>query len=233
MSRGIELTQTLGVSPRAVDARAGDKRILITANEKRVYSMANLVRAIDRTQARPEDIIVVLDGDDWFCTDDALQLIVDTYGQYDCWMTYGSWVSNVEHIIGGLPGYSEGTTDFRNVEWRATAVRTWKKWLWDLIDDEDLRDEKGDYLAVAEDLAVMFPMLEMSGTDKARHIPQTLMLYNRANPASVGNINRAELERLAEYVRRKPRYRPLTAKPPRLRRASYLEAPFPSQSIQS
>lgn len=202
-----------GTLERATEARAGDERILITPNKKRMYSMANLVAAIKRSQARPEDIIVVLDGDDWLRTDDALQIIVDTYRNEDCWMTYGSWISNVEHIVGGLPAYTDGTTDFRNVEWRATAVRTWKKWLWDLIDDRDLRDEKGDYLPVAEDLAVMLPMLEMSGTSKAKHIPQTLMLYNRANPASVGNIKRSELERLAAYVRSKPRYQPLLAKP--------------------
>ena len=202
-----------GTLERAIEARSGDDRILITANEQRMYSMANLVHAIDRSQARPEDIIVVLDGDDWLCNDDALQIIVDTYRKYDCWMTYGSWVSNVEHIVGGLPAYAEGTTDFRNEEWLATAVRTWKKWLWDLIDDQDLRDKKGNYLRVAEDVAVMFPMLEMSGTAKARHIPQTLMLYNRANPACVGNIHRHELERLAAYVRGKPRYSALTVKP--------------------
>jgi len=218
---------------RAVEASAGDKRILITANEKRMYSMANLVSAIERSQARPDDIIVVLDGDDCFCADNALQLIVDTYRRYDCWMTYGSWESNVSHVVGGLPGYADGTTDFRNVEWLATAVRTWKKWLWDLIDDADLRDEKGEYLHVAEDLAVMFPMLEMSGTRNARHIPETLMLYNRANPACVGNIRRAELERLAEYVRRKPRYQPLSVKPmPRSGASSFETPPSPDQ-IQS
>src|SRR5205823_1838336 len=156
--------------------------------EQRLYSMANLVRAIERSRAQPEDIIVVLDGDDWFYTENALQIIADTYATYDCWLTYGSWVSNVAHIAGRLPAYDEGTTDFRHAEWLATAVRTWKKWLWDLIDDKDLRDEKGEYFSVVEDLAVMLPMLEMSGTSRAQHIPDILMLYNRANPACVGNI---------------------------------------------
>jgi hypothetical protein len=220
-----------GTLERAIEASSGDERILITANEERMYSMANLVGAIDRSQAQPEDIIVVLDGDDWLCNDDALQIIVDTYRKYDCWMTYGSWVSNVEHIVGGLPAYEEGTTDFRNEEWLATAVRTWKKWLWDLIDDQDLRDERGEYLRVAEDVAVMFPMLEMSGTGKAKHIPQTLMLYNRANPACVGNINRPALERLAAYVRHKPRYAALTVKPLSQVTLSHI-ASAPSQSVQ-
>jgi hypothetical protein len=197
---------------RAVEARGDDERIVVTRNERRLYSTANLVRAVERSRARPEDIIVVLDGDDWLHTGHALQIIADTYARYDCWMTYGSWVSNVWHIPGRLPAYDEGTTDFRRAEWLATAVRTWKKWLWDLIDDKDLRDTNGEYFPVVEDLAVMLPMLEMSGTSRAKHISDILMLYNRANPACVGNTMRGEMERIAQDLRSKTRYQPLRAK---------------------
>ena len=197
----------------ATETKGDDERITITYNDQRLYSMANLVRAIGRSSAQPEDVIVILDGDDWFYTKDALQIIADTYSGSDCWMTYGSWVSNVPHMAGKLPAYPEGTTDFRNAEWLATGVRTWKKWLWDLIDDKDFRNESGEYFSVVEDLAVMFPMLEMSGTTRAKHIPEVLMLYNRANPACVGNTQREEMERVAQYLRSKPRYHALTTKP--------------------
>jgi glycosyltransferase involved in cell wall biosynthesis len=196
----------------AILVKERDKRIEITQNESRLYSTANLVRGIERSRAGPEDIIVILDGDDWFNTDDALQIIVDTYAEHDCWMTYGSWVSNVPHIVGPLPAYPEGATNFRQREWLATAVRTWKKWLWDLVDDGDLRDENGQYFSVVEDLATMFPMLEMSGTRKARHISEVLMLYNRANPACVGNIKRSEMEQTAQNIRAKIPYQPLRTK---------------------
>src|SRR5436305_9507467 len=112
---------------KAVETKADDDRITITRNDRRLYSMANLMRAIERSCAQPEDLIVILDGDDWFYTEYALQIIADTYSKYDCWMTYGSWVSNVAHVTGGLPAYAESTTNFRQAEWLATAVRTWKK----------------------------------------------------------------------------------------------------------
>jgi glycosyltransferase involved in cell wall biosynthesis len=197
---------------KAVETKAGDERINITCNDRPLYSMANLVRAIERSCAQPEDIIVILDGDDWFYTKYALQIINDTYAKHDCWMTYGSWVSNVEHVPGRLPAYEESTADFRRAKWLATAMRTWKKWLWDLIDDKDLRDENGEYFSVVEDLAVMFPMLEMSGISRVKHIPDILILYNRANPACVGNIKRGEMDRIAQYLRSKPRYRLLEDK---------------------
>ena len=89
-----------------------DARIIVTRNLTPLYSMANLVRAIERSQAQPEDGIVVLDGDDWLDTDQALQVIVGTYNNYDCWPTYGSWVPNVDDgYVGQWPPYPEGITD--------------------------------------------------------------------------------------------------------------------------
>src|SRR5206468_5255076 len=52
----------------AVLARNADRRIRITRNRNRLYSMVNLTRAVERSAAEPDDIIVVLDGDDWFAT---------------------------------------------------------------------------------------------------------------------------------------------------------------------
>src|SRR5260370_20794341 len=71
---------------QAVLAREGDRRIHIHQNTQRQYSMMNLIRAIGRSQAQPDDMIVVLDGDDWFATPDALRIIHDTYENSGCWM---------------------------------------------------------------------------------------------------------------------------------------------------
>jgi glycosyltransferase involved in cell wall biosynthesis len=198
---------------RALEARADDTRISIISNQHRLYSLTNLINAIERSAAQPEDIIVNLDGDDWFYDNDALQIIADTYARYDCWMTYGSWISHVAYTPERFPAYAEGTNDFRATEWLATAVRTFKKWLWDLVDLEDLKDEQGEYFRVAEDLAVIFPMLEMSGTGKAKKIPDILMLHNRTDPALMDELKKKEIERVGRYIRTRPRYEQLPNKP--------------------
>ncbi len=200
---------------RALDAAGSEDRIFITQNAGRLYSMANLVYGIERSHALPEDVIVVLDGDDWFHVDNALEIIANTYKTHDCWITYGSWISNKPDSISHRqwPAYETGENDFRNKRWLATAVRTWKKWLWELVDDSDLRDEQGDYFRVAEDLAAVFPMLEMSGTARARHIPDVLMVYNRANPHCVGDTMWMELRKNDAYIRSKPPYLRLKEKP--------------------
>lgn len=200
----------------AVRARGADTRIHIWRNTRRMYSMANLIQAIRRSRAEPDDVIVNLDGDDWFRHDRALRIIADTYARYDCWMTYGSWVSNYTgpDAPGGLwPAYPERTTDFRRTRWLATAVRTWKKWLWDRIDDRDLRDSTGNYYRASEDQAVMLPLLEMSTTAKARHIAEGIMVYNQLNPYASCYYMAGEMERNAVHLSRGKPYRPLLGQP--------------------
>jgi glycosyltransferase involved in cell wall biosynthesis len=168
---------------RALRASGGDPRIRVKRNETRRYSMCNLIHATQNSNAEPEDVIVTLDGDDWFADSNALRMIADAYEQFDCWVTYGSWLSNVAGPSGrpnGLwPAYPEGTTNFRGHRFLGTAVRTWKKWLWDHLRDGDLRSDSGEYVRVSEDQMVMIPLLEMCGTSKAKHIAAPIMVYNK------------------------------------------------------
>ncbi len=201
----------------ATSAASGDARISIYLNQTRQYSMVNLIRAIERSEAAPDDVIVVLDGDDWFATPDALRIVADTYRNSGCWMTYGSWVSDPpdleEERSGRWPAYGVNTIDFRSAPWLGTAPRTWKRWLWDLIDDRDFRDAEGRYLRVTEDMASMLPMLEMSGTARARHIAEVLMVYNRTSPYACGLTCPEEMFANARYLRSRPPYSRLEVRP--------------------
>lgn len=165
---------------RAVDACGDDGRIQVVSNTERRYSLRNQIDAIARSGDDPEDVIVSLDGDDWFTRNDALGLIAKAY-ESGAWMTYGSWFSppGGESGTGNWPAYPEGLTDFRHHRWLATAVRTWKRWLWEKIDDSSLRDDEGEYFRIAEDRAIMYPLLEMCGTERARHIAEPIMFYNQ------------------------------------------------------
>jgi hypothetical protein len=104
------------------------------------------------------------------------------------------------------PAYPEGTSQFRKTRWMATAVRTWKVWLWNKVEDRDLRDSTGAYYRVSEDQAVMLPLLEMSGTGKARHIPEALMVYNQLNPHAAGKHMAEEMLRNAIHLERQCPY---------------------------
>ena len=199
-----------------MDAAAGEPRIHVHANHAQRYSMANLVDAIRRSGAASEDVIVVLDGDDWLAGDDSLQIIADAYERLDCWLTYGSWLS-VKLAPSGKPhgcwpAYPEETVDFRSHPFLGTAVRTWKRWLWDHLRDDDLRDDCGEYVRVSEDKMVMIPLLELCGTARARHIATPIMIYNKIVDCTVGDPFAEERVRNAALIARRQPYPRLIAK---------------------
>ncbi|HEX7155102.1 MAG TPA: glycosyltransferase family A protein [Thermoanaerobaculia bacterium] len=193
---------------RALDAARGDARIHVTRNDRRQFAMENVVNAVARSGEDKNDILVILDGDDWFATNRALETIAQTYREQDAWLTYGSWISNVKPNDGRWPAYADD--NFRAGPWRGTAVRTFKRWLWERIADRDLRDVDGSYFRVVEDQAYMLPMLEMATTRHARHISDVLMVYNRANPHCVGKVMRDDMYRAQDVIRARKPYPALT-----------------------
>jgi hypothetical protein len=56
-------------------------------------------------------------------------------------------------------------------------------------------------------------MLEMSGTARARHIPDVLMVYNRTTPHACGKVAYAEMTGNAAWLRSRPPYAPLVRRP--------------------
>jgi glycosyltransferase involved in cell wall biosynthesis len=198
--------------PLARAAAGCDPRIHVYHNAQWQGPMRNTIEAIQRSDAGPEDVIVILDGDDRFAIPDALRIIQNAYRDFDCWLTYGSWVSDQPDQQGLWPAYPDGLQDFRSHRWLGTAVRTWKRWLWDLIDDSDFRDAAGEYLAVGEDQAILLPMLEMSGA-RAKHIPEALMIYTRSSPHRVCYTRDPESRRNSRYIVELPPYAKLAGRP--------------------
>jgi glycosyltransferase involved in cell wall biosynthesis len=198
----------------AIDAAGTDFRIELVRNVVPRFALANLVAAVNRARPGPDDVIVVLDGDDRLNLPDALSIVVATYERTGCWMTYGSWVSDQPERAPGLwPAYPEGTDDFRAAPWRATHLRTWKQWLWDLVRDRDLRDDDGHYFRSAVDLAVMIPMLEMSGTPRARHIAEPLCYLNRGYFWRTSDARYQEQQHNDRLIRSRPPYPRLGGRP--------------------
>ena len=57
---------------------------------------------------------MILDGDDRLNVDHALSTLVEAYDRHACWMTYGSWVSEIPGRPSGMwPAYPDGIEDFR------------------------------------------------------------------------------------------------------------------------
>ncbi len=86
-------------------------------------------------------------------------------------------------------------------------MRTWKSWLWKKIKKEDLQDDSGKYWSVAGDLSFMFPMLEMSGEEHFKFIPDVLYIYNESNPLNDHKVNMNKVVSTVNIIRNKTEYK--------------------------
>ena len=155
----------------------------------------------------PDDIIMIVDLDDYLSHNNVLNKINDTYNKYKCWLTYGSflWLSNNTTEGIAYPDDVIKYKAFREYEWRAIHPQTFKGFLWNNIKKEDLQDND-NYLMSSYDQAIMYPMLEMSPPDKIKFIKDTLYIYDDSNPLNVGKTRKQEQIDNEKLFRNKQKY---------------------------
>jgi glycosyltransferase involved in cell wall biosynthesis len=180
-----------------------DNFILIQ-NHKRQFALKSRVVAVDQIALfhggiNDEDVIVHLDGDDWFADENSLRKLAEAYHD-DTLVTYGGAVrlqnqqfsepfmhalsdNQIEKKWGKKvgPKYPEEVIlnrQYRSYPWGACHCRTFKYKLYKQIYRQDFIDPQGEYLKYATDMAVFIPILEMAGT-KIKYIEDTIYIYNR------------------------------------------------------
>jgi len=78
----------------------GDDRFILISNSEKKFKLRNMDELFrDTNLFDDEDIIVELDGDDWFYDDNVLKLINSKYNSNPkLWLTSGSWVWSNRHV---------------------------------------------------------------------------------------------------------------------------------------
>ncbi len=146
--------------------------------------MATMVQAIEALDCNPDDVIVILDGDDWLFNETVLERVAKVYEEGDVWLTYGQHVRYRKGNLGCAaplkPRWIRKRI-YRKKRWLFTHLRTFKAFLWNEIRPEDLRDPEGNYWKATSDMATMFPMIEMAG-NHFRFLPDIHYVYNDGNP---------------------------------------------------
>jgi len=190
-------------------AMGPDKRFKLTKNRKKRYALGNISRTIEKADCNHDDVIILIDGDDWLASSYSLSTLAHAYDEKDCLMTYGSYVYNPTGQRGVEPSqYPDEVIKnnlFREDAWRASHLRSFKYSLWKNLNHDDLKDEEGKYYSMAYDQAIMLPLLEMAST-RSKYIEETLYVYNKDNPLSVEKIKAAEQHLTAQEIRSKKPY---------------------------
>lgn len=183
-------------------------------HEENMGALKSIVDGIKLLSPDDDDVIVLVDGDDWLAHDGVLKKLEIVYGQEkSVWITWGQYQVSPKAWLPTRPASPVPedvlkSGDFRAIPWIFWPLRTFKAFLWREILDGDLRDSQGEYYRLSWDQALMFPMLEMA-RERSFFVDEVLYIYNLENPLSDFKISRDEQELATEEIRRKKPYKRL------------------------
>lgn len=205
-----------------LDACSTDKTFEIAKEYEKTYRNFKAVRSDARRaqvanisaltkMARDHTIIVSVDGDDTLKNNSVLKVLDEAYGDGEVWLTYGSHeTTSTGRRADWTHEYPRSVVrngSYRNHDWLATHLRTYRKELFLKIDEDDLHRD-GDWMNTTGDQAIMLPMLEMGGA-RHKYIHDILYVYNDLNAHSDSNTNVNKQVEMANYIKAKKRYSPL------------------------
>lgn len=177
-------------------------------NEERLHTITNIHQTIQRINPQPNDVICILDGDDYLCRNDAMNIINSLY-QDETLLTYGQYL-----FPWGKTGHCkayENELDFlKNLKsgFLASHLKTFKYKLYEkfLSLDPNLdyfKSENGEFFSMTGDVALMTPLMEIAGYDRIKFNETPIYQY-RLHENSDQNISRELQLKFEKEIYRKP-----------------------------
>jgi glycosyltransferase involved in cell wall biosynthesis len=206
--------RTADIVQQFVKDKKVEHKLRLVRNPERVGAHLNIYRAVHSCD--DDEIIVLVDGDDWLAHDHVLSQLNEVYSLNDTWITYGQFKIYPSENLGAcraLPQDRIKKNSIRSFPWLVTHLKTFYAWLYKRIKIEDLFFD-GKFIRRVGDLAVMYPMLEMAGFH-SKFIPDVLYIYNRANELNFfkkggdAYVSDDERDRNLKLIKVRPRYLPL------------------------
>lgn len=176
-----------------------DERISLRVGEERAWLMGNTLAALRSLDAAPGDVVAILDGDDWLM-DTCLEKTWQAHGRgYDLVYT-DEEIEGQDHSI-AAPLIKAAPV--RRQAWCFSQLRSFKHYLFSLLEDDAFRDRDGNHFRAAGDLALYLPMAELAGAEKIGFIPERLYHY-RVHEACNFKVLRTEQLRNNWDIRNRP-----------------------------
>lgn len=162
---------------------------------ERVTALPNIHNGIMQFANEPDDIVIIVDGDDFLFNRTVLSDINDFYVKNpECWLMYGS-----SKVTNGHPCYASkySEKEFENIRrapFRVSHIRTFRAGLYHQIEKQDptyncMKNSEGNWYTVSYDACIIFPMLEMAGYEHVFYNENPFYIYNVDNPISDDRLN--------------------------------------------
>ncbi len=188
-----------------------DERVKLIINTERKTALENLHNAI-LNHCEKDDIVAIVDGDDWLSTINSLNVINDLYNSGEFWIVYGSSFASDGTKINSKKYTPEEFLALRNWNMYISHIRTFKAGLYFKIKEQDpeykcLKDKNNEFYKMTYDCAMLFPMMEMAGYDRIKYNEKLVYVYNRQNPLSDCYVNEPLQKSIHEEINKKQKFK--------------------------
>ena len=187
----------------------GDERFTVIKNKEKKFALRNIYEGTELMNPEPEDVIVNLDGDDWFANKNVLSKLNEVYSTSDALLTYGNHVNYPDGMptwpLFKYPNDVVQENSFRTFRFLASHLRTYKYKLWKMINPDDLKDAAGEFYSTGWDVAYMIPMMEMA-SERFKFIHENLYVYNNDNPINDYKVDHKKQYAVEMKIRMKEKY---------------------------
>ena len=158
-----------------------DDRFILRKNKERLTALPNIHYGIVESNLDDEDIICILDGDDFLITDEALNILNDLYND-ETLLTYGQYVWPNGQIGHCKPYTKQEFKQLRNGGYWASHMRTYKYKLYKELMSQDpelscFKDKNGNFYTMSCDVATMTPLMEIAGFERIKFNPNPVYYY--------------------------------------------------------
>jgi len=168
------------------------KRITIYNNSTKLYQGLSRYQMYMNENIEDEDIIILLDGDDFLYNSYVLNKLNDLYNKKEVLMTYGKFIywtkENGFESIGSIKSFPNEiikNKKYRQYPFISQHLRTMKKKLIKDINKNNFYDWNNDIIKCCTDLIESFHCLEK--TNKHMNSEEILLIYNKTNSIKYEN----------------------------------------------
>lgn len=186
-----------------------DRGYMYLRNDKNEKCPYNLWLGAKILNPAPEDVIFLLDGDDFLPHEHVFSRYQEVYADPNVWMTYGNYEPYPEDTgqtpASAYPPHVIRKRDFRRAGNLFNHPITFRRFLFDEIREQDLQKSNGDWFRGGYDYAIIVPMLEMATGAHFRFLDEVLYEYNAVNPISDSRVNVDLIHETHELIRRPKR----------------------------
>jgi hypothetical protein len=119
-------------------------------------------------------------------------------------MTYGNWQSQ-NGVVNAEGFYHDAEIDGRAYRsgdvFKFTALRTFRRFLYDKVAPEHLKDTEGNWLRFCSDVGLMLPLVDQCAGRHIRAIDEPLYVYNQYRPSGTQKRFGAKKKETFRYLR--------------------------------